>query len=126
MFLTRLSIEDADEPDQWVVIRPLVWSDPVYGWLIVPAGTKTDLASIPRFLRDWRAFDPNGPSRRAAVLHDWLYADGTRGKEFADNCLRAALLAEGVTPKVAAAFYWAVRLFAGPAWRGHRASAQPV
>lgn len=120
MFLTPLRLEASDEPDEWVVTDSLIWLEPGRERLIVPAGTTTDLASIPRRLRDLRAFDPNGRSRRAAVLHDWLYSDGTRGKPFADETLRRALRAEGVTPRVACMFYWAVRLFGGPAWRSHR------
>lgn len=123
MFFTRLRLEASDTPDEWIVTTPLVWSDQRFGCLIVPVGTVTDLASIPRRLRDWEIFDPNGRSRRAAVAHDWLYADGTRGKAFADDFLRAALLAEGLTSHGAAAYYLAVKWFGGAAWRSHRATA---
>lgn len=125
MFLTPLLLEADVDADQWVVRAPLVWTDETYGLLSVPVGTRTDLASIPRRLRDWRVFDPNGPSRRPAVMHDWLYADGSRGKDFADKFLRDALKVEGLGTTAAGAYYWAVRLFGGPAWDGHR-KATPV
>lgn len=121
MFQTRLTLDDTDDPDIWAVRLPLGWQDATYGTLIVPAGTLTDLASIPRFLRSLPTFDPNGPSRRPAVMHDWLYADGKRGKAFADAFLRDALLSVGVGSKAAAAYYYAVRWFADAAWREHRA-----
>jgi hypothetical protein len=128
MFRTRLVIEDTDQPGQWRVTAPLVWSDPTYGTLVVPAGTITDLASIPHQLRDfgafgWYPFDPTGPSRRPAVGHDYLYATGVWPKDKADRFLRDALLAEGVSAGTAGAFYWAVRLFGGPAWRDSRRAA---
>jgi len=125
MFQTPLDLRATDEPGLWRVIAPLVWEDAELGQLVVPAGTITDLASIPVRLRGfgafgWYPFDPNGESRRPAVLHDWLYADGTRGKDFADRALRAALLAEGVSRGTANAFYYAVKWFGGSAWKGHR------
>lgn len=122
MFLSRLSVDDTDTPDQWLVSKPLVWCDSVYGRLEVPAGTITDLASIPRRLRDVRAFDPNGKSRRPAVAHDYLYATALFNKSRADSFLRDALLAEGVGRCTAHAFYYAVHWFGGPAWRACRAS----
>jgi hypothetical protein len=121
MFLNRLRIEDTDTPDQWVVIAPLVWVDPTYGRVVVPAGTVTDLASIPRFLRDREAFDPNGASRRPAVVHDFLYASACFDKPRADRFLRDALLVEGVKRPIAVTYYYAVRWFGGAAWNGHRA-----
>lgn len=121
MFLTRLRLEASDAPDEWIVCAPLVWMDHEFGYLVVPVGTVTDLASIPRGLRDWEIFDPNGRSRRSAVMHDWLYLDGTRGKPYADDFLRSALICEGLSPSAAAAFYFAVKWFGGPAWRSYRA-----
>lgn len=128
MFLTRLQLEDRAEPDLWTYVAPLVWCDPVYGRLEVPIGSITDLASIPRILRNIPALDPNGLSRRPAGMHDWLYGskEGRRyGKQFADSFLRAALLAEGTTKGTAATFYYGVHWFGGSSWDsdGRRLSA---
>jgi hypothetical protein len=120
MFRSPLLLEAAEAPDLWTVRAPLIWDDGVYGLLVVPVGTITDLASIPRRLRDWPAFDPNGRSRRAAVAHDYLYATALFHKSRADLFLRDALLAEGVGSGTAHAFYYAVKWFGGSAWRGHR------
>lgn len=122
MFRTPLILE-AGKPDQWIVRRPLVWatrSDKLDA-ITVPKGFVTDLASVPRFLRDRKAFDVNGASRRAAVLHDYLYATGLGGKDFADNLFRMALRAEGVGATAAWAFYQAVHLFGGGIYAGHTA-----
>lgn len=119
MFLTELDLKAEPRADYWRVASPLIWSDPVYGRLEAPIGFVTDLASIPRVFRNLPAFDPNGPSRRPAVIHDWLYSsrEGYRyGRLFADSFLRSALGAEGASQLTAEAFYWAVRLGGSSHW----------
>jgi hypothetical protein len=123
MFLTELELIADARPDLWKVGRPLIWLDKTYGKLTAPDGFLTDLASIPRVFRNLPWLDPNGNSRRPAVIHDWLYdtAPGRRyGKDFADAFLRSALLAEGATAGTARAFWLAVHLFGGPSWRAYR------
>lgn len=125
MFLTKLILEAA-RPDQWIVRSPLVWAiraDKLDA-ITVPYGFATDLASVPRFLRDRKAFDVNGLSRRPAVLHDYLYATGMGGKAFADDMFRLALRSEGVGAMNAWAFYQAVHLFGEAAYRDHAARRQ--
>ena len=39
-------------------------------WITVPAGYRTDFASIPRLV--WPLLPPVGRSGKAAVIHDWL------------------------------------------------------
>jgi len=119
MFLTALDLIADPAPDLWALGSPLIWTDPIHGRLMAPAGFKTDLASIPRLFRNLPAFDPNGASRRPAVMHDWLYSSkaGYRlGRDFADSFLRAALLAEGASAWTAAAFYYAVRVGGSSHW----------
>lgn len=121
MFLTTLCLVEDQVPDSasadlWFVDAPLVWKDALYGTLTVPQGFRTDLASIPRALRNLPFLDPNGISRRPAVMHDWLYAWQAKGKDFADNFLRAALLAEGASESTAGAFYYGVHLFGRLSW----------
>jgi Protein of unknown function (DUF1353) len=119
MFRSPLELIAAPEPDFWLTGAALVWVDPVFGALQVPVGFRTDLASIPRLFRNLPFLDPDGLSRRPAVVHDFLYGSklGRRlGKPFADQFLRTALVAEGASPHVAAAFYYAVHWFGGAAW----------
>lgn len=119
MFVSRFTSDDGPGPDLWTVREPLIWQDRTYGHLEVPAGFVTDLASIPRAFRNLPWLDPNGLSRRPAVVHDWLYGSdaGRRyGKQFADSFLRAALIAEGATQSVASSFYYAVHWFGGSSW----------
>jgi hypothetical protein len=107
---------DTGRDDFWVVRAPLIWCNAEFGRIAVPVGFRTDLASIPRALRNLPAFDPNGLSRRPAVVHDWLYAHQTHPKDFADRFLRTAMLAEGAVHADAEAFYEAVHLFGTDAW----------
>ncbi len=117
MFTSPLVLEAAPEPDIWVTRAPLVWCDPIYGRIEVPVGFRTDLASIPRMLRNLPALDPNGKSRRPAVVHDWLYAWQALGKDRADEFLRYAMIAEGVVHVDAETIYEAVHLFGATAWK---------
>lgn len=100
--------------DLWRYAAPLIWDD-----IIVPVGFLTDLASIPHLI-DWLPnLDRNGISRRAAALHDWLYGgDRTRGKDFADHTLYAALLADGMGHVGAWEYYTAVHDFGQSSWDG--------
>lgn len=105
MFTTPLRLE-ADRPGYWVLLSPLIWDgEERYE---VPAGFITDLASIPRVFR-W-LLEQNGGSRRAAVLHDYLYRTHVTSRAQADELFSKALKAEGVNP-IGGFLYWAgVRL----------------
>lgn len=116
MFTTSLVLESDTAPDFWIVRAPLVWCDSAYGRIAVPVGFRTDLASIPRALRNLPSFDPDGRSRRAAVMHDWLYTWQALGKDRSDGFLRTAMLAEGCNVVDANAFYDAVKWFGHYAW----------
>lgn len=123
MFRSNAILEVLPQPDRWRLAAPLVWSfrPDLVGAIIVPSGFETDLASVPRFLRDRKAFDVNGRSRRPAILHDYLYATGMGGKDFADDLFREALLGEGLGEVNAWAFYKAVAWFGGAPYREHAA-----
>lgn len=122
MFLTDLILRADKRPDNWIVWAPLVWESRYLGRITIPVGALTDLASIPRLLRNIPFLDPNGRSRRPAVLHDYLYRGGdrfrlqmTRAK--ADRLLRYALRAEGCSRWVAAVYWLGVRLGGWAGWR---------
>lgn len=61
-------------PGEFGLVQPLKYRiDDCDYHLEVPRGFITDFASIPRPVRALPGFNVNGPSRPAAVLHDWLY-----------------------------------------------------
>jgi len=112
-----------DDRCTWEVMDPAlvyeVGAEGSGGVVVVPAGTVTDLASIP-----WpvRAFlPPDGPWAKAAVLHDHLYAtkgEGRFGRKQADGVLREAMEVLGVPAWKRAIIYNAVRLGGGGSWGG--------
>lgn len=105
--------------------------DEVNGFrFVVPAGARTDGASIPRFL--WRlcGHPLQAPRVYAALLHDWLYGGGeptdpsdactwpcdlTRAE--ADECYCALLRHFGIAAWRAAIEYYALRLFGARHYR---------
>ena len=115
-FKTEVVLESDARPDHWIVAEPLVWQDDIFGTIEVPVGLITDLASIPRFLRNIPLLDPNGKSRRPAVVHDWLYCCHEGARAQADAFLRAALMAEGLNAFGASLFYFAVHWFGQRPW----------
>jgi hypothetical protein len=80
---------------------------------VVPQGTLSDGASIPRLL--WRVvghpFDSRwlGPS----VLHDWRYSIGRLPRQECDRLLREEMEMAGASAARAWVFYETVRLFGG-------------
>jgi len=118
--LSPLGEKDAVLMEDWHV-------DNVLGYyFVVPRGTRTDGASIPRFL--WRlcGHPLQAPRVYAALLHDWLYGgDGPEDaseasawpcdltRKEADECYRALLRHFGVPAWAATIEYYALRLAGG-------------
>lgn len=76
--------------------------------IVVPRWYVTDFASVPWYGQGF--IDPQGPTARAAIVHDWLYAVGEPGKrEEADAIFHRAMLRYGVSPFHANIAYQAVR-----------------
>ncbi len=96
------------------------WTVAVSGWrIVVPAGTVTDGASIPRFL--WRVCGHplQIPRVYAALVHDYLYGGGgsssmTRAE--ADAIYRELLVRYGWGRFRAGVEYFALRMFGGSHW----------
>jgi hypothetical protein len=105
-FLSALDLR-AHVPGEWVLLSGLDYRSAAGRMYHVPARFITDLASIPGVFQP--AIDRNGKSRRAAVLHDWLYClrQGTRAE--ADALFLEALQAEGVNWFIRRAMWLAVR-----------------
>ncbi|MFT3995962.1 MAG: DUF1353 domain-containing protein [Asticcacaulis sp.] len=76
--------------------------------VVVPKWFRTDFASVPWFGQF--AVNTNGPTIRAAIVHDWLYAIGEAGKrQDADDIFYRAMRKWGVSEIEARIAYNAVR-----------------
>jgi len=76
--------------------------------IVVPRWYVTDFASVPWYGQGF--IDPQGPTARAAIVHDWLYAVGEPGKRAeADAIFLRAMLKYGVKPFQANLAYQAVK-----------------
>ena len=88
--------------------------------LVIPAGFKSDGASVPRFF--WRSVFPPGDSRAltAAFAHDYVYRTHPAGwtRKMADDMFYDLLREDGVGWFNAQAAYWGVRLFGFSSWKG--------
>ena len=124
MFRSELVLKADKQPGVWTVAEPLLWSvgPRQCDAIMVPAGTLTDLASVPQILHNVPFLDPVGRSRRPAVLHDFLYRGGSfvcgrrPVRVEADGILHRALIAEGCSRWVASIFWLGVRLGGWAAW----------
>lgn len=82
----------------------------------VPAGFVTNFASVPRWL--WSVFPPDGPWRKAAVVHDYAYTREAGIPRFlADAIFRDCMHRAGVPALARLAIYYGVRLFGGWSYR---------
>lgn len=96
-YLSPLRLESvAPGSKEKVVLAPFVYDSDVLGTRItVPAGFKSDLASVPRLPLAYLLF--GGVSEEAAVIHDFLYSGGTVTRKQADDVFCEAMKAEGVS-----------------------------
>lgn len=81
--------------------------------LTIPAGYKTDFATVPRLFRGivWGA----GNHNLATLIHDWLYDNQIGTRKQADDEMLYWLLACGVSRIKAYTMYFAVRI-GGKSW----------
>ena len=106
----------------WEVRAPFRYrSVRLTGWITVPAGFTTDLASVPWFARWYVSVD--GAHTKPALVHDFLYAKAS-GTVFphvtrreADRVFLEALADQGVAPIKRRLMYAAIRLGGGRSFR---------
>jgi hypothetical protein len=111
-------LEVREDGRYWLLLRPLTYRGARDIWTI-PAGFRTDLASVPRMLT-WLV-PVSGEHNRAVVLHDYLCRQPGVSYRDADEVLRIAaaqlqrppgadLSTPGVTPTRVALLYAGVRV----------------
>ena len=117
-FQSRLKMEKDGITDngKWKLTAPLIYSsDVAKETFVVPAGFRTDLASVPRlpivFLLTGATSD------EAAVVHDYLYGAGQVSRAMADAVLREASMVTKVPGWRRWMMWAAVRVFGGSHWK---------
>lgn len=119
MFISDLVIKPV-QGEKWELVQSLHFildSDTI---IDVPKGFVTDLASIPRIFTP--LFPVHGLQTRAAVVHDYLYAergevdDGPFTRKQCDEIFLLGMEALGVGYLKRMAMYWAVRAGGYFAW----------
>ncbi len=100
---------------EWILVNELRCIPAEGEQITVPAGLRTDLASIPRIL--WSLLPPAGLWARASVLHDYLYATRLYRREKCDRLFLEAMLDDGVSRPTAGIIFRAVRAFGKRAYR---------
>lgn len=119
-FYSELIIKPVHD-DEWELVEPLDYlHEPSGRYIIAPAGFQMDLASIPRVVRP--LIPVHGLYTRAAVIHDWLYANkgdvpaGNFSRAEADRVFLDAMGELGVGWFKRRAMYAAVRTGGWLAW----------
>lgn len=110
-FLSDLELRHRPGQLCWEVIQPLCYHCADGQVIDVPAGYRTDLASVPRIAR--RIVDPQTPAvRRPSVVHDYIYTHLTQRftKAEADRIFYDALREEGMGSVLAWLMWQAVRI----------------
>lgn len=125
-FTTDLCFQDNDGLP-YTLLTALRYESALLGHVVVvPAGFKTDLASIPRIA--WNVLPKSGRYDRAAVVHDFLYATAaggiTRGQ--ADGVLSEAMGVLGVGAWTRRIIYTAVRVGGWKPWGAYRRGDAPA
>lgn len=115
-FQSPLIVEYVDGHD-WIVYEPFTYCSPRV-CIVIPKGTVTDFASIPRAL--WRVLSPTDRHvGKPAVVHDRLYREPsiqiTRAQ--ADNELREAMNCVGAPWWKRQTVYWSVRVGGGKSFK---------
>lgn len=102
---------------EWLLISAFRYVSATLGAIEVPAGAKTDFASIPRFF--WRVLPPYGDYSLAAVVHDHLYRDRTFPctREEADAVFLEAMTDLKVNLVIRRIMWAAVRVFGAGAYQ---------
>lgn len=114
-FFNTAVLSICEETGLWMLVRPLRYSTRAGDEIVIPAGFRTDLASIPRAFH-W-LIPVNGRHRAAAILHDYLFVVQTLTRAETDALFLEAMTDSGVSWAQRSAMYAAVRAGGWPAWR---------
>ncbi len=113
-FYSELTIQVVDDSanggsGRWKLITPLTYYSDRFGFVVVPEGFETDLASVPRFAY-YGLF--GNVAHKAAVVHDFLITEYPESRRAdADAEFLSAMSCSGVPPWRRWPMYLAVRAY---------------
>lgn len=118
-----------DNGKDFQLLEPLVYHVGEEGSeevIIVPSGSITDWASIPKFLQPVL---PNTYGKRAAIIHDYLYRTnglgGLYSRKRSDEIFLEALIVLNVPRAIASTLYSGVRIGGWLPWSKYKKQQQP-
>lgn len=109
------TLEVVEQKDWWILKESFSvevsahLAAPPLNSILIPAGFKTDLASVPKVPGIYALF--KGSCRRAALIHDYIYSTGTVSRKTADDIFYHEMLKENVPVWKAKLMWLAVRVF---------------
>jgi len=123
-FLTGLCVYSGDSDDEWILNKPLIYNSDILGQIIVPAGFRTDLASVPRVPIVYSMW--GGRAHHEAVIHDALYRSDFRPWATyteANDIFYEAMVARGKPWYVRWPMYWGVCVAGWPCFHKRKMEA---
>lgn len=107
---------DFIDPDFWVVKRDIWICLSNRKTIVIPAGYRYDMASVPKWL--WSIFRPYNRGLLAFLIHDWLYVGRPTwvDRSFADNEMKIWLDRLNKNPIDNWIRFQIVRLFGWSKW----------
>ena len=107
-FIEIPSLNFDDDSINFILEERLVYASDITGFVIVPAGFETDLASIPRI---FQSFIPKVDRHMLpAIVHDYLCREPGFNRKMADRVFLEAMKLKEVNPVRRRLMYWAVRI----------------
>lgn len=88
----------------WVTATAIIYND-----IFVPVGFKSNLVSLPWFLR--LIINSYGRYNRASIVHDYCYSIRKLSRKQCDKAFLEIMLADTVNYYLAHAMYYSVRVF---------------
>jgi hypothetical protein len=119
-FTTPLILIAPDDGGEWTLYEEFDYYDDSGITYKVPAGFKTDFASVPRIF--WSIIPPYGRYGKAAVLHDYFYRTDSIPKDKADLEFKNAMIILNVPKWKVFTLYNAVRLFGASSYNAYKKS----
>jgi hypothetical protein len=116
-FTNPLLLIAPDDDTEWTLYQEFDYYDDDGVTYKVPAGFKTDFASVPRIL--WSIFPPYGRYGKASVLHDYFYRTNSVSKDKADLEFKRAMSILHVQKWKINILYKAVCWFGSKAYKKH-------